>query len=102
MSWPQACATATVLPAGSSRHAARIIEAGILPDRQRIHVGAQHDGRSLAVAQQADDAGLADAGRHLIAVTGQMLRGDLRRAAFLHRQFRMGMDVLINGLQRRQ
>ena len=29
-------------------------------DRQAIHVGAQHHGRTIAVAEQADDAGLAE------------------------------------------
>ena len=32
-------------------------------DGQRVHVGAQHDGRSLAVSKQADDAGFPDTSR---------------------------------------
>ena len=47
MSWPQACATGTVLPDGvGRRHRAGIVEPGRLLDRQRIHVGAQHDRRA--------------------------------------------------------
>ena len=68
MSWPQACITGTVCP---SRSVAVTVLAYGRPvcflDRQRVHVGAQHHGRAVAVAQQADDAGLADARRHLEA-----------------------------------
>ena len=38
-------------------------QAGGLLDRQRVHVGAQHDRRAVAVGQQPDDAGAADARR---------------------------------------
>ena len=43
--------------------------AGRLGDRQRVHVGAQADGRPVAVpaADHADDAGAADAGHDLVA-----------------------------------
>ena len=45
---------------------ARKGQAGRLLDRQRIHVGAQHDRRSCAVAQESDDAGLPDRRRHVV------------------------------------
>ena len=53
----------------------------------------------FAVAKQADDAGLPDARRHLIAIVPQMLRREPGRAGFLHRQFGMGMHVLVERLE---
>ena len=43
---------------------AGIGETGFLLDRQSVHVGADQDGGTIAVAQHADDAGLADLLRH--------------------------------------
>ena len=37
-------------------------QAGRLPDRQRVHVGAQHDRRAVAVGQQPDHTRAADPG----------------------------------------
>ena len=66
MSWPQACITGTCAPSGSvAVCGARVGQPGLLGDRQRVHVGAQHHGRPVAVAQHPDDAGAADAGGHL-------------------------------------
>jgi hypothetical protein len=39
---------------------AGIGKSGRFLDGQRVHVGAQHDGRPLAVPEQADHAGLSD------------------------------------------
>ena len=77
------------------RDLAGIGEAGRLCDRQRVHVGAQHDGRAVAVAKQTDDAGLPDPGRHLIAGVAKPVRGQARRARLLHRQLGMRVDVLV-------
>ena len=58
-SWPQAC----IFPATSERHARR----SGLGDGERIHVGAERDPRAVAAAaDDADDAGAADAGRDLV------------------------------------
>jgi hypothetical protein len=84
------------------RDCAGIGQSGRLLDRQAIHVGAQHDRRTLAVAQQSDDAGLTDPGRHLIAVVGEMFRGEAGCSDFLHRKFGVGVNVLIGRLQCRQ
>jgi hypothetical protein len=42
-------------------------QAGLFLHRQRVELGAQHDGRPRAVAQQCDHAGAADAGGHVKA-----------------------------------
>jgi hypothetical protein len=39
-------------------------KAGLLLDRQPVHIGAQQDQRAVAVLQNADNTGLADARRH--------------------------------------
>ena len=49
-------------------------KAGSFLNRQRIHVGAEHHCRSLAIAQQTDNAGLANPGSHFIADSPQVLR----------------------------
>src|SRR5688572_25146861 len=69
-----------VVPAGvhRARSLALIGHVVQLGDRQRIHVGAKHDAlpRSLAAMQDADDAGLGDAGLHLIEVVRAQPLGD--------------------------
>jgi hypothetical protein len=55
----------------------------LLLDRQRIHVGAErHHAARLSSLEDADHAGVADAGLHLVAQRRQML-GDQRRGAGL-------------------
>src|SRR5690606_5147605 len=61
-----------------------------------IDHGARAFGGFLAVSQQADDAGLADAGRHFISGRTQPLGGDVRGTHLLQRQLRLGMQVLVN------
>ena len=84
------------------RDVAGIGQAGRLLDRQRIHVGAQHDGRAVAVAQQADDAGLADARRHLVAGGRSRPQRDAGRSRLLHRQLGMRVHVLVERLEIRE
>ena len=52
--------------------------AGLLDDRQRIHVGADQDGRPGAVLQDADDAGAAD---FLASPRSRALRSSLASCA---------------------
>ncbi len=71
-------------------------------DGQRIHIGAQHDCRAIAVAQQAYDARFTDAGRNLVACGTQTICGQTCRARLLHREFGMRVQILIKGLQVRK
>ena len=60
-SCPQACITPTVAPRASSRaNFRRVRQPGLLGDRQRVHVGPQHEHLAGAVLQHADDAVAAD------------------------------------------
>ena len=81
---------------------AGIGQAGCLLDRQCIHVGAQHDGRPFAVAQEPYDAGLADRRRHVVTGGAQPLRCQSGRPGLLHRQLGMGVHVGVKRLQFRQ
>ena len=71
-------------------------------DGQRIHVGAQHDHRPVAVAQKSDHASLADASRHIKARGAQPFRRDIRRSGLAHGQLRMRVNVFVERLQIRQ
>ena len=87
-------------------HAAGVLagvrQAGRLQDRQRVHIGAQSDrGLAVAVAQHANDAGLADAAMHLDAPFLQLARDEIRGAVFLQPEFGMGVDVSANSRQLR-
>ena len=64
VSWPQACMTAALDPveAGAADVAGEG-QAGLLLDRQRVHVGAQQQDRAGPVRHHRDHAGLADAAR---------------------------------------
>ena len=68
------------------RRLAGIGKAGRFLDRQCVHVGAQHDGRAVAVPKQADHAGLADARRYFIAGRTKTVRSEFGRPRLLHRQ----------------
>jgi hypothetical protein len=68
-----------------------------LGDGQRVHVGAQADGGTLApaAADQADDAGLAHAGDHLVAAEFAQLFGhEGGGLVLLVAQFGMAVDVM--------
>ena len=84
------------------RGLAGIGKAGCFLDGQRVHVGAQHDGRPVAVAEQADDAGLSDARRDFVAGRAKTVCRQSRRASLLHRQFGMRMHVLVKRFQFRE
>ena len=81
------------------RDVAGIGQAGRFLNRKRVHVGAQHDDWTVAVAQQTDNARLSDSGGHFIAGRTKTVRRDARRPRFLHRQFGMSMDVFVDGFQ---
>ena len=56
---------------------AGIGQAGRLLDQQRIHVGAQHDGRPCTVAQEPDDTGLQNLShRNHFKMSAKSWRGD--------------------------
>ena len=70
--------------------------------RQRVHVGAQHDGGAVAVAQHADDAGLPDPRRHLVAGGAKPLRRDACSPGLLHREFGVRVEIGVQLLQLRE
>ncbi len=69
-------------------------QAGLLLDRQRVHVGADRQHRARAAAlDQADDAGLADAGLVGDAETGQFARDHAGGADLLEAELGVGVDI---------
>ena len=73
-------------------------EVVVLGHRQRVDVGAQADGPAgVAVLDDADHAGLAQAAVDRDAPVGQRLGDDIGGALFLKAQFRVGMDVASDG-----
>ena len=65
-----------------------------LLDWQRVHIGAQADAaRRAAAAQDADDAGAADAAMHHAAEPRQPLGHQIRGAPLLEAELGMGVDV---------
>ena len=70
-----------------------------LDDRQGVHVGADQDGRSLAVLEDADDAVAADLLGHLEAEVFQLLGQAGRRFLLLVGQLRVGVELLVECLQ---
>ncbi len=81
---------------------AGIGQAGVLLHRQRVHVRAQQDGGSVAVAQEPDDARSAHALGNLEPEILQPARRDAGRAPLLHGEFGMGMEILVDPPQRRE
>jgi hypothetical protein len=74
-----------------------IRQAGRLLHRQGVHVGAQSDrGLAIAVAQDADHAGLADPAMDLDTPFLQLAGDDVGGAEFLQAQFGMGVDIAAN------
>ncbi|MCY1232900.1 hypothetical protein D9M72_454160 [compost metagenome] len=70
-------------------------QAGLLLDRQRIHVGA--DAECLAavtLAQGADQASRAQAAMHGVAPRRQLLGDQVAGAALLEGEFGMGVDLV--------
>ena len=73
-------------------------QARLLRNRQRIELGAQHDGWSGAVLHDRDDAGLADAGRDVEAERLHA-RGELRRGLrLLESELGVLVQVLVERL----
>ena len=96
MSWPQACITGTSSPPASCvRHGRRVVEAGLLEHRQRVHVGPQQHGRPGPVLQHGDHAGAADPGRHLVAEAAQAVGDDARGPVLGERQLGVGVQVAV-------
>jgi hypothetical protein len=84
------------------RRLAGVGKTGRFLNWQRVHVGAQHDGRPLAVSEQAYDTGPADPSRHLVAGCPKTVRHQFRRAGLLHREFGVRVHVLVERLQIRK
>ncbi len=79
-----------------ARHRRFVRQAGFLLERQRVHVGAQPDDlfAGLAAADDADDAGPADAGYDFVAAKAlQKVRHRARRAVHVELQLRMGVNI---------
>jgi hypothetical protein len=75
--------------------AAGIGQAGLFIDGQRIHVGAQANGTGAGtMAQNAHDAGAANAFMHLQPRRAQRIGNDARRAMFGKTQFGVRMDIM--------
>ena len=92
--------TGTSLPSGSVAVArAGVGQAGGLPDRQRVHVGAQHDRGAIAVGQQPDHAGAADALGDLVAGGLEALCRLAGGAVLLHRELGVRVDVAVEVLE---
>ena len=96
VSWPQACITGVSVPSGKlAGRLGRKGQAGLLLDRKRVHVGAEHQHWAGPVLHHRDDAGLADMFGHLEAELAHF-GGELgRRAHLLHRQLGIGMEVAV-------
>jgi hypothetical protein len=73
-------------------------EARLLLHRQGIHVGTHQDRWTVAIAQDADDAGTADLVVHLEAGLSQRVGRARRSLHFLVRQLWMPMQVLVGVL----
>jgi hypothetical protein len=68
--------------------------------RQRVHVGPQrHDRAGLGALEQADDAGVGDAGLHFKAEAGEVGSDERGRARLLLAQLWMLVDVAPPGDQ---
>ena len=84
-----------------ARHGRLVRQVVRLDDRQGVHVGAQPDhlaAVALGAADDADHAGAADAGHHLVAAEGAQLVGDRRGGAVdVELQFGMGVQVVPPG-----
>ena len=66
----------------------------LLEDGQRVHIGADAEGRAVAGADLRHHAGATDAGLHVfVADLGQRVGHQLRGAHLLEAQFRVFVDV---------
>ncbi len=79
-------------------HLAGERKAGLFFHRQRIELGADHDHRSGAVLENADNTGLADAFGDFEADVAQLFGELFGGIDLFERELRMRMDVLVKGL----
>jgi hypothetical protein len=89
--------TRGVLP----RRLTREGEPRLLFDRERVELGAQHDGRAGAVLEDAHDAGPSDARRDLEACSLQSLRHLRGGRRFLKRKLGVRVKVFVERLEDR-
>jgi len=88
---------------------ARVRQAGLLLHRQRVHVAAHEQRRTVAVAHDGDDAVarrarfevLADRIRHLVTELFEPRRDQRGAVLLLHRQLRRGVELFVRRQQRR-
>ena len=80
---------------------ARIGKAGLLFHRQRVEFGAHQDRRAVAVLVDRDEAGLADLLGDLEAERAHLGGETGCGFHFLKRQLGMGVDVLVERIERR-
>jgi hypothetical protein len=77
---------------------ARVRQAGVLGERQGVHVGAQQHTRAVAVAQHAHHPGTADTADHLEAGRREPVGSLARRAVLLMGQLGVAVQVPIEVL----
>ena len=82
-----------------ARHLAGVRQPGRFLDGECVHIGSQHHRRTVAVAEKAHDSGLADARRDFIAGGTQPFRRQTRGTQFLHGEFGMRMNILVEGFK---
>ena len=80
-------------------HLAGVREAGLLDDRQGVHVGADQDGGPGAVLDDADDAVAADFGGHLETEGIQLLGQSCSRLFLFVGKFGMRMQLFVEFFQ---
>ncbi len=74
---------------------ARVRQARSFSDRQRVHIGAQHDHRSIPVAQHRDYASASDASGDVETQGFERGHHGGGRVMFLHRQLGVAVQVAI-------
>jgi hypothetical protein len=76
-----------------------IVDAVLLVDVQRVHIGAQRDGAAagLGTPERADDAGAGQAAMHVEAELLEPFGDEIRRAFFLERGLGMGVNLVPPG-----
>ncbi len=52
---------------------------------ERVHVGAQHDSRTIAVPQYTNYSGFSDSPHYVITCSTETIRSDTRCPGLLHR-----------------
>ena len=78
---------------------ARVRQAGLFHDRQRVHIGAHKYGGPAAVSEHGNETMAADLGRHFVPDLSYLLRQPGRRLRLLKRKLRVSVQVLVKLLQ---